>query len=122
VSSHYEVAFHFHDNSSCSGDSNGFFIVNNFTMHYGDNHHRVEGYFSDMTLKNHESQHTVTAHSGSYLETSFSKSLLPRDKGNYISLYSYIQSFKENSKEDGLVSTLHDELHHDVCFSLPLEE
>lgn len=122
--SHYEIGFHFHSNSECSrDDNNGFFIVNNFTDANNQNYHRLEGWFNDATLKDIESentnQQTMTAHAGTVLETSFSLSLLPKDKGGYISLSSYVQSFKDS---DGTsVRTKHDALDSNVCFKLPVQ-
>lgn len=114
--SHYEIGFHFHNDSSCDGEDNGYFIVNNFTDSSGQNYHRIEGWFDDSTLTDTENQPTTIAYTGNILETSFNLSMLPRNKGSYISLYPYIQSFNQG------VSTHHDDVDTDVCFRLPAQQ
>lgn len=113
--SHYEIGFHFYNDSNCAGDDNGFFIVNNFTDSSGKNYHRIDGWFNDSTLKDISNQQTSTAHKSNVLETSFSSSLLPKDKGLFISLNPYVQSFI------GGTSTFHDNLKSDICFQLPAQ-
>ncbi len=107
--SHYEVGFHFFSNSDCDGDDNGFFIVNNFTSFEGENFHRIEYYF-DETI---EHVITNTAFSGNTLETSFSKQALPQDKGNYVEINPYSQSF-----DSGNQSTEHDSAQTSVCIQI----